>query len=175
MCIGIFGHVSREFVTELILLRYNLESATQRSVSISCLWRLRGRRWRWWTRWRRWTLEMFAMLSSRFMPFRRRRRLLGRRGWRSTSIATLILRVLVFVWSFYFFVLRSTSPHFPFPRDSPRWVLCANFPLIFVGPHERRASNFILRMELLSLSIYYCINCIIASHWWMKYQLIPIW
>ena len=134
-----------------------------------------GRRWRWWTRWRRWTLAMLVLPSSIVMPFRRRRRLFCQRGWRSTSITTLILRVLVFVWFFYFFVLGNTSPPFPFSRDSPRRFPCANFHLVFLGPHEGGASNFISRMDLLPLSIFRCINCIIVSHWWMKYQWISIW
>ena len=75
---------------------------------------------------------------------------------------------------FLFFVLGSTSPPFSFSRDSPRWAPCANFPLVFNGPHTGRASNFIFRMDLLPLSILCCINYIIVSHWLMKYQWIPI-
>ena len=80
-----------------------------------------------------------------------------------------------FVWSFCFFVLGSTSPPFPLSKDSPRRVPCANFPLVFVGPHEGRTSNLIFRMDLLPLSIFCCINWITVSHWWMKYQWIAIW
>ena len=142
MCIGIFGHVSAEIVSELIFVRYYLESDTQRLIYTSFLWRLRGRRWRWWIRWIRWTLAILALLSLRFMPFRRR--------W-STPIATLVLWVLVFVWYFCFFGLGSTSPPFAFFRDSLRRVPCVNFLLVFVGPHEARASNSILRMDLFPL------------------------
>ena len=167
MCIGIFGPVSGEIVSELIFLRYNLESPTQRPFSTSCHWRLQGRIWPWWA------IVIIAFLSLRFMSFRRRK-LFCRWRWRSNFIATLIIRVLVFVWSFHFFMLGSTPPPFPFSRDSPRWVPCTNFPLVFVGPHEGRASNFIFRKELLPLSIFCCINCIIVGHWWMKCQWIPI-
>ena len=77
---------------------------------------------------------MLALLHSRFLPFRRRRRLVCRRRWKSTSIATLILWVLVFIWFFRFFVLDSTSSPFPFSRDSLRRVLCASFPWFLLDP-----------------------------------------
>ena len=60
-------------------------------------------------------LAMLALLSWRFMPFRRRR-LFYRRGWRSTSIATLILWVLVFLWSFCFLCFVALLPLFCFPE-----------------------------------------------------------
>ena len=78
---------------------------------------------------------MLALLSSWFTPFRRSWRVFCWRGWRSTFIATLILWLLVFVWSFYFFVLGSIYSPFPFSRDSFWWNPCANFPFVFVEPH----------------------------------------
>ena len=108
------------------VLRYYMESATQRPVHNSCLWRRWGRRWR---RWIRWTLAMLALLSSRFMHFRRRRRLFCQRGWISTSITTLFLWLLVFrLFFFHFFVLGSTSSLFSFSSNSLRRVPCASFP-----------------------------------------------
>ena len=94
---------------------------------------------------------MLGLLPSRFMPFRRRRRLACQRGWKSTSVAMLILWVLVFVWFFHFFVLDSTSSSFPFSRDSLRRVLCANFPWSLLDP---------MREELLSpFSEWCCFIC----------------
>ena len=106
---------------------------------------------------------------------RRKRRLFCRRGWRITSIATLTLWVLLFVWFFHFFVLDSPSPHLPFFRDSFRQVPCVNLPLVFDGAHEKRVYNSIFRMDLFPLLIFYCISCIIIRQWWMKYQWIPTW
>ena len=109
-----------------------MESATQRPFHTSCLWRRRGRRW---LRWIKWTLAMLALLSSRFMPFRRRRRLFCQQGWISTSVTTLILWLLVFEWFFFhFFVLGSTSSPFSFSSDSLRGVPCANFPWSLLDP-----------------------------------------
>lgn len=118
---------------------------------------------------------MLALVSSRFMLFRRKRKLFCRRGWRNASIATLTLWVLIFVWFFLFFVFVSTSPSFPFFRYSLRRASCVKFSLVFLGLHKGRASNSIYRMDLFPLSIFCCISFIIVIHWWMKYQWILIW
>ena len=62
---------------------------------------------------------------------------------------------MIFFFVFCFFVLGSTSPIFPFFRDSFRWVSCDIFHLIFVGSHEGRASNSIFKMDLFLLPIFF--------------------
>lgn len=121
--------MSGKTVSELIFLRCCLELATQCPLYTSCLWGLQGRRWKRWKKWKRWTHPMLALLSLRFMFFRKRKK------WRSTSVATLTLWVLVFVWSFCFFLFGRSSSPFPFYRHTLRWVPCANLPLVFVGTH----------------------------------------
>ena len=133
MCIGTFGYISGETVSELIFLKYNLDLATQDLFYTSSLWGLQERRWQLWRRWRRWTPAMLAILSSRlcflregedFMLFKRRRRLFCRRGWRSTSIATLDLWMLVFVWTFLYFLTLLSLFHFPeTPSPTSPWSL----------------------------------------------------
>ena len=65
----------------------------------------------------------------KIMLFKRRRRLFCRRGWRSTSIATLDLWMLVFVWTFLYFLTLLSLFHFPetplgdFPMPTSPWSL----------------------------------------------------
>ena len=77
----------------------------------------------------------------KIMLFKRRRRLFCRRGWRSTSIATLDLWMLVFVWTFLYFLTLLSLFHFP---ETP----LGDFPM---PTHKGRDSTFIIRMDLLPL------------------------
>ena len=51
---------------------------------------------------------------------------------------------------------------FPLLSFRNRWVFCANFFLVFVGPHRRMVSNSTIRMILCSLSVFYCTNCFLS-------------
>ena len=142
---------------------FSLDQRASSTFHTSCLRRLREIRW-WRIRWRSRALAVLVLLSSRFVSFRRQGTLLWTR-MKKYFYSKVYFWVPVFVWSFRFFVLGSTSLPLSFSRDSLGRVPCANLPLVFVGPHEGRASNFIFRMDLLPLSIFSCISCIIVSHW----------
>ena len=148
MCIGTFGYISGETVSELIFLKYNLDLATQDLFYTSSLWGLQERRWKLWRRWRRWTPAMLAILSSRLCFLRE---------GEDFSVDEVKKYFYSDTWSLNacfclnVFVFFNTSLSFPFSRDSLRRFPYANFPLIFVGTHKGRDSTFIIRMDLLPL------------------------
>ena len=130
-CVLAYSAMLVRRLSELFFLIF-LWIGCRAALCTSCLWRVRGKRWQRWIRLRRWTLSMLTLLSLRFLPFRRRRRIC-RWGWRSTSIAALTLWLLVFVWIFRVFVFGSTSSPFQFFIDTLRRDSSANFPLVFGG------------------------------------------
>ena len=79
---------------------------------------------------------MLVLVPSIFMPFRYLCLLLScRRRWRSTSIATFTIWVLVSVCIFCYFMLGNNYLPFPFSRDSLGRVPYVSLALVFVEIH----------------------------------------
>ena len=63
---------------------------------------------------------------------------------------------------FFLCLFGSTSPPFPFSRDSLKRVPFVNFPLVFVGLDKERNSNYSVRVDWFPLSSFYFISSIIS-------------
>ena len=111
-------------------------------------------------------LVILLLLPSRFMSFRRRRKLFYRCGWRNTFIALLTLVLLLFFFCVFMVVSNLSSFLFfyfsIFLFFAFLW-LSAIRPLFYFS--DTLLGQF--HMDLLPLCIFCHIICVIVSYWWI--------